>query len=527
MRIEQALYGEHRGGHSLLASSGDDEVSAEIVHRLDLPDAAPRGAEWSPFLGGFPYRGRYVLSRTFRDTGASRSGMVFSHALLACLDEIVETADVRPLLRLFASSDRQRPDVRTVELVPTVTPLPHSDELIGAAEALVVNGRLPVVRLGHIGFDDLVVALWARLLPAFRRGFAFRLSFDPRDLVETPRPALVCTPSPLASRWSEYPMVQSVASREPASLAAAILCGHEKAVPLLEFMDEIGSQPTTFRDLRWAEETYGLNIGELTVERRVGALRLIEKLSPDPDAGEDGKNALVRELCELVPAAKPQDILLLRNLQLSAFPSPPRFWKAVETWAAKNGYRQEQDVETLFVLEDATNSTAAVEEWRSAVLEGFASAARARKSGFAAAFWRWLQVRPDTVATLFQYVPAAAGIEEQLADATPLKLDERAAMALVMPALSRGWFRLHGAVLSASCSPLDAARQQVAVDTDPIGTRRSAVRSAECECGGSRPVWAADRRRPYVTAGGRSRCCETYTANRRGHVIPEGTGNVA
>ena len=205
MRIEQAFYGEHRGGHSLLASSGDEEVSAGIVHRLDLPDAAPPGVEWSPFLGGFPYEGRYVLSRTFRDTGASRSGMVFSHALLARLDEIVDTADLRPLLKLFASSDRQRPDVTTVELVPSVTPLPHCDELIGAAEALVMNGRLPVVRLGHIGFDDLVVALWARLLPEVRRGFAFRLSFDPRDLVETPRPALVCTPSSMAARWSDWP----------------------------------------------------------------------------------------------------------------------------------------------------------------------------------------------------------------------------------------------------------------------------------------------------------------------------------
>ena len=266
------------GGTRLLASSGDDEVSSRIVHRLDLPDAVPVGAEWSPFLGGFPYQGRYVLSRTFRDTGASRSGMVFSHALLARLDEIVDTPDLRPLLKLFASSDRQRPDVATVELVPTVTPLPHSDELVGAAQALVMNGRLPVVRLGHIGFDDLVVALWARLLPEVRRGFAFRLSFDPRDLVETPMPALVCTPSSLAARWSDYPMVQSVASREPASLAAAILSGHEKAVPLLEFMQEIGSQPTTLHDLRWAERAYGLNIGESTVERRVGGLETDRKV---------------------------------------------------------------------------------------------------------------------------------------------------------------------------------------------------------------------------------------------------------
>ena len=467
MRIEQAIYGEHRGGHSLLASSGDDEVSAGIVHRLDLPDTAPPGVEWSPFLGGFPYQDRYVLSRTFRDTGASRSGMVFSHALLICLDEIVDTADLRPLLKLFASSDRQRPDVTTIELVPTVTPLPHSNELVGAGEALVMNGRLPVVRLGHIGFDDLVVALWARLLPQVRRGFAFRLSFDPRDLVETPMPALVCTPRPLAVRWSDYPMVQSVASREPASLAAAILSGHENAVPLLEFMQGIGSQPTTFRDLRLAEQAYVLNIGAPTVERRVGALRLIEKLSPDQDVGGDGKNVLVRQLCELVPAASAKDILLLRNLKLSGFRSPSRVWKAVKAWAAKNSYPQDQDVEMLSVLTDAMGSTAAVQEWRTAVLDGSATAMGSRKSFFFAAFWRWLQIRPKTVATLFHHVPAAAGIEDRLVDTTPSKLDEASAAALVTLAISRDWLRLHGAVLSSSCSPSDAVRRQVAVDTDP------------------------------------------------------------
>ncbi len=352
-----------------------------------------------------------------------------------------------------------------------------------------MNGGLPAVRLGHIGFDDLVVALWARLLPEFRRGFAFRLSFDPRDLVETPRPALVCTPSALAARWSDHPIVQSAAPREPASLAAAILSGHEKATPLLEFMQEIGSHPTTFRDLRWAEQAYALNIGESTVERRVGALRLIEELSPHPDAGEDRKNVLVRELCELVPAARPQGILLLRNLQLSAVSTPTSVWKAIETWAAKNGYRQDQDVEMLSVLEDATNSTAAVEEWRSAVLNGFASAARARKSGFFAAFWRWLQIRPDIVGTLFQYVPAAPRVEEQLVGTVPPKLHETAAITLLAHARSRGWFRLHGTVLSASCSPFDAARQQAAVDTDPsvLAGLRSALRNAHAaevvECG--------------------------------------------
>ena len=480
MRIEQALYGERHGGHSLLASSQDDEVSSRIAQCLDLPDTAPPGAEWSPFLRGFPYRDQYVLSRTFHDTGASRGGMVFSHALIAPLHEIGETRDLRPLLKLLATSDRQRPAATTVELVRTETRLPHAGDLMDAADAFGTTAKSPVVRLGHVGFDDLVVALWAHLLPEIRRGFAFRLSFDPCDLIDSPAPALVCTPRGMAGRWSNYPVIRS-GPREPSSLAAAILSGHGKAAPLRRFLREIGARPATFRDLRLVEQAYLLDIGEATLERRAGVLRRIEKLSPSSDAGEGGKDVRVRRLCELVSAARAEEVLLLRNLELSAFPSPCRVWKALETWVAENSYPQDQDNDMLLVLDDAISGTNAVEKWRTAILRGLAVATRSRKSYFPKAFWRWLQTRPDILAAVFRHMPAEAEVEERLAAATPRNLDEAAAETLGAPVLARGWFRLHGAFLSASCSPSDAARRQVEVDTEPsfVEGLRSALRHAK------------------------------------------------
>ena len=483
MQVEQALYGECRGGHSLLVSSADDAVSTGIVQRLDLPDTAPPGVQWSPFLRGFPYEDRYVLSRTFHDTGASRGGMVFSHALLAPLDEIGETQDLGPLLRLLATSDRQRPDATTVQVVHAEAHVPPATDLIDTAEALGANGRLPVVRLGHVGFDDLVVALWTHLSPEIRRDFAFRLSFDPRDLVERPRPALVCTPRGMAGRWFEYPVIRSAARREPGSLAAAILSGHGKAAPVIEFMQEMGVKPASFPDLRLVEQAYRLDIGEPTLERRVGVTRLIEKLSPDSDAGEGGKDILVRRLCDVLSAARAEDILLLRNVQLTAFPSANRVWKALERWVAENSYAKDQDVQMLSVLKDATTSNAAVQEWRTAILDGLAVATGSAKSSFPRAFWRWLQIRTEIVAAVFRHVPVEARIEERLASATPRNLDKASAETLEALALSRGWLRLHGAVLSASCSTSEAVRRQVAVDTDPsfVEGLRAALRCAKPE----------------------------------------------
>ena len=484
LQIEQALYGESRGGHSLLTSSADDAIATAIVQRLDLPDTAPPDAEWSPFLRGFPYQDRYVLSRTFHDTAASRGGMVFSHTLLAPLDELAETPHLQPLVRQLATSDGQRPDATTVRLPRTQSPVPQAIDLVDAAEVLAAAGTFPVVRLGHIGFDDLVVALWAHLPPEIRRGFAFRLSFGPTDLIDEPMPALVCTPHATAGRWSEHPVIRTATPREPDSLAAAILSGHPGATPLIEFMQQMEIRPATFPGLRLAEQAYQLDIGEPSLERRVGAMRLIQKLSPHSGAGGAGKRLLVQRFCDALSGARADEILRLRNLQLSAFPEPERVWKAVATWVAESRYAQDQDTEMLSVLKDATTSDAAVEQWQRAVLNGLAAAARSAKSSFPRAFWRWTRMRPEIVAAVFPHVPAKAGVEERLARATPRTLDQAAVAALEPLALSRGWLRLHGTILSASASPSDAARRQVAVDTDPSfldGLRAALLRAKPAE----------------------------------------------
>ena len=480
IRIEQALYGEYRGGHSLLMASGDCDVSAEIVQRLDLPDTAPPGVKWSPFLRGFPYRDRYVLARTFLDADASRGGMVFSHALIAPLDDIVEWRDLRLLLHHLAISDGQRPQATTVDVFYTESRLPDSNDLMNMAEILALPGRFPVVRIGCDGFDDLIVGLWTWLGRELRRNFAFRLSFGPNDLVETPEPTLVCTPQGTTARWSAYRMASSGPSHGPSSLAAAILSGHETSAPLHEFMNEIGMEPTKFDELRLIEKAYRLGVDEPTLEHSIGVMRLVEKLSPNPDAGRERKEGFVRQLCELLPTAKAEHILRLRNLQLSAFPSSNRVWQALQAWTAKNTFPEEQDTEMLSAIADATTHTAAIAEWRTAIHKGLTAAAHSRKSGFAEAFWRWIRADPDIVAAVFRHIPTGRDVEERLSAVPPQELEEASAETLAKLARFRGWLRVHGAALSAAFSPLDAVRRQVEADTDSssVDGLRLALRQA-------------------------------------------------
>ena len=465
MRIEQALYGESRGGHSLLEASGDNEVSSEVAQRLDLPDTTPQGVEWSPFLRGFPYRDRYLLSRTFLDTRAPRGGMVFSHALIVPLDEIARISDLRPFLEMLTANERIRPTVQTIYFTIVEGQLSESYDLLDAAEAFVSTKKLPIVRAGHVGFDDLAVALWARLLPRMRRNFAFRLSFGPDDLVEDLTPALVCTPHATVGRWAGYRMIRSGVVQKPTSLASAVLSSRRNTDSLLKFMHEIGAEPETFIDLRLLDQAYQFSMEQQTLESCIGAVRLIGKLSPDSKVGRERKDIFIRQLMKVVIEANAEEILLMRNLQLSAFPSPDRVWQALQTWATKNVYSHDQDRHMLLMLKDAT-SDGAVAGWRVAFLNGLAEAARERKPDLADAFWRWVQICPDVVDFAFHEVMAEADVERCVAEAAPRSISEAIAETLLVLVRSRGWLRIHGVVLSSKCSPLDSVRQQVVIDTD-------------------------------------------------------------
>ena len=465
MRIEQALYGEADGGHALLGASKNDEVAYGIVQRLDLPDAAPLGVDWSPFLRGFPYLDRYVLSRSFLDSSAARGGMVFSHALIVPLDEITRVSDLRPLLKLLAANERSRPAAKAIDLAAIETLFPDAEDLMGAAEALASPTDLPVVRVGYRGFDQLVEALWARLLPEMRRNFAFRLSFGPRDLVEDLKPALVCTPHEMAGRWTGHRVIGPSDSLQPNSLASAVLSGRGNAAPLLEFMREIAVEPTTFAELRLLDQACRLYMEEPTAEVCIRAVRLVESLSPDPGAGADLKERLVQRLQATMAKATAEQILLMRNLRLSVFPSPGRVWQTLKSWVAENIYPQDQDAQMLSAIEKAT-SDGAVLEWCTAILDGLAAAARAHKSNFRTGFWRWIQTCPDLVDAALCHVMAEVPVETSVAEAAPRCISPHIANEVLALARSRGWLRVHGAVLSAAFSPLDAARQQLTIDSD-------------------------------------------------------------
>jgi hypothetical protein len=476
LRIEQAIFGEYRGGHALRQASGDERLASELSSRLDLPDTAPSGLEWSPFMSGFAYGERYVLARTFLDTGAPRAGMVLSHALIAPLRDIIVSANLRPLFDLLLSDPRQPATLSPVDLDLDEEVTPVSPDLVGAAEALTTRGNGPVVRLGTAAFDNLVLALWSRLWPEIRATFAYRLSFGPGDLVETPPPALVCTPAALVARWRGHRVIDS-SPREPVSISAAMLSGRVEGEPIRAFGWEIGANLGSFAKLPLLEQAYRLVVSEPdTFGHSAAAVRLVEKLSPDPTKGGAGKGSLLNRLTLHIESADATAILTLRNLQLDAFEQPDVLWAEVQRWVAEHTYPSQQDSPFLSIVEAATRARAAVAPWREAVIAGLRAASKTARGGFPAAFWRWADLKPSILCPLVKRVEIDTALEGRLVQAAPRRLKRETADAVMQLAAELRLLPLHGVAASTTYTPLEAARRQIAVEgpsLNPAGLKLS------------------------------------------------------
>jgi len=464
MRIETAVYGEVNNGHGLRDCSGGKEFARRVAARMDIPSNPPPGVLWSPYPSGFVFEDRYVLARTFRDPSARRGNMVITQAVIVPLDQMVQIPNLADLFNQMAQTPQElvTPSV-SIEYEARAAPM-SAEDLVTAANAMVTRGDGPAVRIGLDKFENLVGAIWSNLWPEARAAFSFRLSFTPQDLVEIPTPSLVTTPTSLMARWTG-PRVMSGPSQDPANAAAAVIAGHQSSDPIIEFGRSIGADVGDLGKLARLEQAQTLLTTRDTFDGMFAGVRLVDHLSPSPSLGEGIKAGILTSVASAVPAASPAQILALRNLSLTGFRNPAVLWDAVETWAAEHAYPIDGPPTLPEILEATTQTSAAIPEWRAAVSQGARRALQTPKSSLATSLWSWLDDRPSLIPAAFEILPDNVATGKVMSAAAPKRLIGETA-DLRARALERGWLSVHGSILAASMPPVEAARQQIAVDSD-------------------------------------------------------------
>lgn len=458
MLVDQAFYGTVQNGHGLKCASGDRKIAQELANRLDLPDTAPPGANWSPYVSGFFHRDYYVLARTFSDPSSTRAGMVVSHALICRREEIIELSDLRPLFqKLVVGLDGIPTAVEAIEIIVDEQALPSAIDLVDAARSLVSRGIGPVVRIGTESFEDLIIALWSRLGPSLRKCLTFRLSFGPNDIVEQPAPALVCIPASLIGRWPQQRIVGRAGSSD--TLASSMIEGSAKGAELIEFAADIGAELDSFEVLPLLEQAYFMaSTSPATFARVLSAVRLIERLSPNPTNGIGGKASVVSRLVSLLPDVTPSDVLLLRNLATSALPTGRAIWEALANWVTRNPFAEADDNQIITILHEALIADEAIKSWSDAVISGLNAAIRQPGNAFQRGFWRWADADSSLCDPIIAIFQGHIREMESLISAIPRNISQDLASKLLATSLKMKSFKLYAATASTSMNPVDAAK---------------------------------------------------------------------
>jgi GTPase-associated protein 1, N-terminal domain type 1/Effector-associated domain 1 len=460
MRFGVAFFGDLGRKHGLLASTPEYRaLFIAIVNRTDRPGYTPPDRPWPPYLSGFAHRGHYYLMRTFADDSASRSGMVYTAALAAPVEQFALIEDLKVVVDALppALVKQTAADPLPIELADLTLQAPRHDHVPAQlAQALIANAA-PVIWGDPRTFDEVIVNVWGRMWPSVRKVFSFRMSFDPNDIDQQNPPTLVTTLPEVRSRWVSNPVISTSGPVPHVDAAAAVLTGDPAGDRLSQLRQQLQCDITEFRQLRLLQALAAtLDSAEQSFSSRRSQLQLAAKLSPDPNAGSELKAKLADDLCARIPEqASAGEIRGLRNIpwgMLAPGHSQDAF-AAVAKWLATNSVGNSSSAESFNALvADAFNDAG---PWGVSVQTGLQRALESDDSRLPATLWSWIvgDLGKDIDSLLKMYLKNPAR-ESHFADACP-KLTGKSELCRHLLNLSKqqGWSELHASVALNHLSP--------------------------------------------------------------------------
>lgn len=473
MRIHKAWYGP-KGGHALLHCT---EPTLQAVFRqaawlTDLPGTAPAGLAWAPYFRTGIQQDYFVLVHTRPSQASDRAGMVDSVAAFVPLNELAQVPDMRALaanVRESHDSLSQEPfEATEAAQEPTGSPAPM---LLRIADALISATTRPVVHVGQVGFDDIMLDLLQLVPRPLRREVLFSLSFAPGEPGE---PFAVAAPRELASRFAPAQVLKP-SETGPTTRVAALL-NLPEGRPLLEFGEQAGFDLQSPSALVLLDRAFELWTAETSVDNAITLVRLLAARSSDAPTARELRAAALERLTATADLWTPADVLSMRNLPLERFDSGS-LAQALQDWVARRAGSVRTSVpEDHQLLTQASSAAAQQDWWNRRAQEGFAVASKASPAAVSALAWSTMANSPQDVGQVLSFLDEHK-LLTTLSENAPAKLAAPVAEAVAQVTASRQAWELCGAALAAAHAPAKALSDVLKLATTK-GARRAAIEFA-------------------------------------------------
>lgn len=206
VRLEWALYAiQARTGHGWrLGSAGRHSAPAGLDEFTDLAGGSEGQRGWRPYHAGRSFDRLYAFTYTQPEPVATgeREGSVRTRVLLAPVADIIQAADISPILTALQQDHLFVEGAPAIEINLPESPLAVEAAALQIVDTLAAHPALRVVHVGQQDAQEVIAQVWSTLWPQARAAFSFRLHFDPSELAQHPSepPQLVITPR--AHHWS-------------------------------------------------------------------------------------------------------------------------------------------------------------------------------------------------------------------------------------------------------------------------------------------------------------------------------------
>lgn len=327
--IHQSFWGEVNHGHGMIATSlKDNALNQELSSFTDRPGST-YGLDMPSYFSGKKIGEYFIFTRTYQDSLSSRPGMVFTHALIFDINDILNIDNISFVFGLF-SEDIPDPTERNTELnviehkyLDSQTDSFKYSKYIQTALQSLLSDRLPIIFSGkESNFTKLLQVIWKGALPSIRSKIKFQIGFCSNDIQPNNDFTIIYVHEKFLDKWITFPVINDTDDNkvELKSDEERLLLGDIESNKLHSFIEDLSINLNSFKLITIIHRAFNYykKLKECTISESLQLIRTIAKFSPSANASNIKSEAIDR-LAILLPTASENEIKGLRNIDFSLF----------------------------------------------------------------------------------------------------------------------------------------------------------------------------------------------------------------
>jgi nucleoside phosphorylase len=476
--IHQAFYGEVNRSHSCIKQTiADTDLTSFLIAFTDRPAALPPGFSLAPYLSGSAYSKYYILTKTFPDLTASRSGMVFTHALILDIADVIFISNLQNILPFFVESpDNKNDELMELQIDRTGTNyIPErkfQPKYIQQTISAYIRGTKPILFSGdNQTFSKVLEPIWHSPNLESRKKLKFRTSFTPSDLENVDDLTIVSIQKDFLSKWQGHAIIRGDDNEEIeiTSYSEAAFLGYKEGNPFYIFLVELNINLADIQNFEQYERLYKnyISIDEIDDANIIRQdIRILTKISPSNNDGDRIKKRFIERLSTLIEIKKDANLKALRNIEWAAFKNGNEKGKQIVSQFIEREFEnpKQEQLQILSELIDLSVNEIRKNWWHNSITETINAIFKNKGKQALICIWQLIDISESTLKNIVAVVGNTKDCDVILRGSLPDKLKIDTYKTLMSISRKRDWYLLHADILLKQFAPEIALEKQLEVE---------------------------------------------------------------